>query len=194
MRRGTDKFKPELSTGPAGFRECDHPDCHLAAEHRAPKSRDRLDEYNWFCLEHVREYNKAWNFCAGMDSDEIETEIRQDTVWRRPTWPMGSGSNVRRWRFMREGRVADEFGAFQGESGAHTDSKGVWRPRANSPEDRAFRILGLDPSASLSEVKTRYKELVKVHHPDRNGGDKLAEERLKDINDAYATLRKCVTA
>ena len=95
---------------------------------------------------------------------------------------------------MREGRVADGFSAFQGETGAHTESEGMRRPRANSSEDRAFRILGLDPSASLSEVKTRYKELVKVHHPDRNGGDKLAEERLKDINDAYATLRKCVTA
>jgi curved DNA-binding protein CbpA len=46
----------------------------------------------------------------------------------------------------------------------------------------------------LSELKARYKELVKTHHPDRNGGDKLAEERLKDINDAYSTLRKCVTA
>ena len=102
MRRGTDKFKPEVSIGPAGFRECDHPHCNLAAEHRAPKSRDRLDQYHWFCLEHVREYNKAWNFCSGMDSDEIETEIRQDTVWRRPTWPMGSGPNERRWRFMRE--------------------------------------------------------------------------------------------
>ena len=194
MRRGTDKFKPEVSVGPAGFRECDHPECHLPAKHRAPKSRDRLDEDNWFCLEHVREYNTAWNFCAGMDSAEIEPEIRQDTVWRRPTWPMGSGPNERRWRFIREGGVADGFGAFQSDTGAHADPKGVWRPRANSPEGRAFRILGLDPSASLSEVKMKYKELVKVHHPDINGGDKLAEERLKDINDAYATLRKCVTA
>ena len=142
----------------------------------------------------MREYNKAWNFCAGMDNEEIEIEIRQDTVWRRPTWPIGSGPNERRWRFMREGSLADGFGAFQGDTGAYAESGGVRRARADSPEDRAFRILGLDPSASLSEVKTRYKELVKVHHPDRNGGDKLAEERLKDINDAYATLRKCVVA
>ncbi|MEC8202861.1 MAG: J domain-containing protein, partial [Pseudomonadota bacterium] len=67
------------------------------------------------------------------------------------------------------------------------------KPPADSPEARAFRILGLDPSASLSELKARYKELVKTHHPDRNGGDKVAEERLKDINDAYSTLRKTVT-
>ena len=38
-------------------------------------------------------------------------------------------------------------------------------------------------------MKTRYKELAKRHHPDANGGDRAAEERLKTINIAYATLR-----
>jgi len=166
----------------------------VPAEHRAPKSRDRLEDYFWFCLEHVREYNKSWNFCAGMGCDEIESEIRQDTVWRRPTWPIGSGPNESRWRFIRDGKVADGFGAFYGAAGGEEETGSARRPKTFSAEDKAFKILGLDPSASLSEVKARYKELVKVHHPDRNGGDKLAEERLKDINDAYATLRKCVNA
>lgn len=194
MRRGANKFKPTVEFGEVGVRECDHPGCAGAAEHRAPKSRDRLNEYFWFCLDHVREYNKSWNFCAGMDAHEIETEIRQDTVWRRPTWPMGSVEHERRWRFVRDGEFRDGFGAFRGEFEEGTEPPGGARPASDSPEARAFRILGLDPSASLSELKTRYKELVKTHHPDRNGGDKVAEERLKDINDAYATLRKCVTA
>ena len=77
MRRGTDKFKPTVSFGATGFRECDHPDCRALAEYRAPKSRDRLDEYYWFCLEHVREYNKSWNFCDGMNEEQIESEIRE---------------------------------------------------------------------------------------------------------------------
>ena len=42
---------------------------------------------------------------------------------------------------------------------------------------------------TLDEVKTRYKELAKRHHPDANGGDRAAEERLKTINLAYAALR-----
>ncbi len=194
MRRGTDKFKPTVSFGATGFRECDHLDCRALAEYRAPKSRDRLDEYYWFCLEHVREYNKSWNFCDGMNEEQIESEIREDTVWRRPTWPLGSGENEKRWRFVREGDYADGFGAFRGDSGPENEAYSSHKPPPDSPEARAFRILGLDPTASLSELKTRYKELVKTHHPDRNGGDKVAEERLKDINDAYSTLRKTVTA
>ena len=39
------------------------------------------------------------------------------------------------------------------------------------------------------EVKTRYKQLAKQHHPDANNGDRDAEERLKTINQAYAALR-----
>ena len=194
MRRGTDKYRPIVSFGATGLRECDHPDCHAVAEHRAPKSRDRLEDYFWFCLEHVREYNKSWNFCDGMDENQIESEIREDTVWRRPTWPMGSAENEKRWRFVREGDYADNFGSFSGDSDAKSEAYSSNRSRPDSPEARAFRILGLDPTASLSELKARYKELVKTHHPDRNGGDKVAEERLKDINDAYSTLRKTVTA
>jgi curved DNA-binding protein CbpA len=41
-----------------------------------------------------------------------------------------------------------------------------------------------------ARLKARYKELVKLHHPDANGGDKGAEERLKLINQAYATLKQ----
>jgi len=193
MRRGTDKFKPTVSFGARALRECDHPDCGDAADYRAPKSRERLDEYFWFCLDHVREYNKSWNFCAGMNANEIESEIREDTVWRRPTWPMGSAESDRKWRFMRDGDFRDEFGPFRGERYGGAEASESHRPPPDTPEGRAYRILGLDPRASLSELKTRYKELVKIHHPDRNGGDKVAEERLKDINDAYATLRKCVT-
>ena len=194
MRRGTDKYRPIVSFGATGLRECDHPDCHAVAEHRAPKSRDRLEDYFWFCLEHVREYNKSWNFCDGMDENQIESEIREDTVWRRPTWPMGSAENEKRWRFVREGDYSDKFGSFSGDFDAKSETYSSNRSRPDSPEVRAFRILGLDPTASLSELKARYKELVKTHHPDRNGGDKVAEERLKDINDAYSTLRKTVTA
>ncbi|MFO1155475.1 MAG: DnaJ domain-containing protein [Rhodospirillales bacterium] len=41
---------------------------------------------------------------------------------------------------------------------------------------------------TVADVKSRYKELVKRHHPDANGGDKAAEERFKQINAAYRTV------
>ncbi len=62
------------------------------------------------------------------------------------------------------------------------------KPRAL--EQQALDTLGLDGTASLNEIKARYKELVKRHHPDANGGDRSAEERLRKVIQAYDYLRK----
>ena len=70
-------------------RVCEAPGCKLAGEYRAPRARDRLNEYRWFCREHVRDYNKKWDYFRGLDADEIEKHIRADTTWRRPVWPLG---------------------------------------------------------------------------------------------------------
>ena len=55
-----------------GLRFCDSPGCDALGEHRAPRSRDSLNHYYWFCLEHVRAYNARWNFYAGLSQAEIE--------------------------------------------------------------------------------------------------------------------------
>src|ERR1700732_1160584 len=73
----------------APARPCDHPGCLAGGDLRAPKSRLQLQDYYWFCLDHVRAYNSAWNYYAGMSDGEIEAEIRHDTVWQRPSWKLG---------------------------------------------------------------------------------------------------------
>jgi curved DNA-binding protein CbpA len=55
----------------------------------------------------------------------------------------------------------------------------------------ALAELALAPNATTAEIKKRYKTLAKQLHPDANGGDKSAEERLKVINLAYSTLKNC---
>src|SRR5581483_11385072 len=71
------------------LRLCDHPGCECGGDFRAPRSRLELNHYFWFCLDHVRAYNAAWNYYAGMSEREIEAEIRRDTVWQRPSWKLG---------------------------------------------------------------------------------------------------------
>ena len=55
-------------------------------------------------------------------------------------------------------------------------------------EERALLVLDLRPPVTIAIVKTRYKELVKLHHPDATGGDKASEERFKQISEAYRTV------
>ena len=173
-------FDPIFETAAgAPVRSCDHPGCIAGGDYRAPKSRLDLHDYYWFCLDHVREYNAAWNYYAGMSEKEIEAEIRNDTVWQRPTWPLGSrhGTNGP--------HIRDDFGFFGAGAEASHD-----RPRRPpTAEEAALLIFEIEPPFTLVRLKARYKELVKLHHPDAHGGDKAAEERLKVINQAYSTLK-----
>jgi hypothetical protein len=173
----------ELGTPPPGasVRGCDHPGCAAAGEFRAPRSRAALKNFHWFCLDHVRAYNSAWNFYAGMSSAEVEREIRNDTVWQRPTWPMGTRAG------MGYGPRLKDFGMFGLDDEQPAPRREARRPP--NAQEQALAIFNLVPPLSLPGLKTRYKELVKLNHPDVHGGDKAAEERLKIINLAYATLK-----
>jgi DnaJ-class molecular chaperone len=54
---------------------------------------------------------------------------------------------------------------------------------------RAFEALGLDETVDAAAVKARYKQLVKQVHPDANGGDRSYEDRLREVINAYNTLK-----
>ena len=173
----------------ASGRICDHPDCIKLGEYRAPKSPSRLGDFYWFCLEHVRAYNLKWNYYRDMQEPEIEAEIRNDTVWRRPTWPMGSSVRAAGNR-SQQPKFDDSFGIFREhrpESGASPEYT-----KYDAESRRSFHVMEIKPPTTLTQLKSRYKELVKKLHPDVNGGDPAAEERLKDINQAYAKLKKVV--
>lgn len=168
----------------AGFRLCEAPGCAGAGEYRAPRSRASLDQYFWFCLSHVREYNAAWNYYAGMSDLEIEAEIRRDTTWQRPSWPLGARIGT------IHGRMRDHFGIF-GEGAHHEKRQEKQQRRPLTEQERALAVFDIEAPFTLVRLKARYKELVKLNHPDLHGGDKDAEERLKAINQAYSTLKTC---
>ena len=165
---------------------CDSPGCERQGGYRAPKSRDSLRDYWWLCLDHVRMYNATWDYYRGMTPGEIEAEIRSDTAWQRPTWPLGSlGGHV-----LEDERLLDPLGLLG-------DTKGRRKPDPNKPPvelREPLSHLQLSWPLTIQELKTRYKELAKRLHPDANGGDRAAEDQLKTINAAYATLRRKLAA
>lgn len=171
--------KPNLAEMPVReVRCCDWPGCPAEGDFRAPRDRDRLTEYFWFCLAHVRDYNAAWNYYQGMSEDEIEADIRADTVWRRPSWPFIKALHN---ASFRPSAMFDDLGAAAEPPRSPSDGVGA-------VEARALAILDLAPPVTVAVVKARYKALVKKHHPDANGGAKAAEERFKEISEAYRTV------
>ncbi len=175
--------------GAAVPRACDRPGCTAEGLHRAPRNRETLDSYYWFCLEHVREYNLAWDYFKDLDEDAIEQIRRRDAVWQRPSWPLNGGKATqnRAGPYGRPFRDPFDFFGAEGPEPARAASKGRFPPQ--SRQAKALRTLELAPDATLAEVKARYKSLVKALHPDVTGGDGRAEERLKIINLAYSDLK-----
>ncbi|HTZ37714.1 MAG TPA: J domain-containing protein [Stellaceae bacterium] len=173
-------------------RPCDHPGCEAGGDYRAPRSRLDLHHYYWFCLDHVRGYNAAWNYYAGMSEGEIEDEIRRDTVWQRPSWKLGQRHGP-----AYEARMRDPFGVYgrqDGKEGAGRRPGSDAAARAASAREQALAVFDMDPPFTATTLKARYKVLVKLHHPDAHGGDKQAEEKLKIINQAYSTLKASYSA
>lgn len=161
------------------FRRCAADGCLQEGTYPAPRSRSALRDYLWFCLKHVREYNKSWNYYEGLQGAALEAEIRRATTWERPSWKFATGK-------PSENSFEDPLGLFDFEN--RTVDLAA---RQIPPEERrAWRILQLSPITDIDIVKKQYKRLVKQNHPDKNGGDAAAEERLKDINLAYSLIRK----
>ena len=125
---------------------CEHPGCTEIGEHRAPRSRERLGDYYWFCLEHVREYNKSWNYYAGMSDVEVEADLRRSTTWDRPTSRFGAGDRAVRGQAFH--RVRDTFN-FLDEDGDDPRTGPTNRPSSFSPEGKAFATMGLEPPLTL---------------------------------------------
>lgn len=178
----------QFDEGEPDVRTCDHPDCEGIGEFRAPRSRSDLRDYLWFCLAHVREYNRAWNYFQGMSQEEIEAYRHSSNTWHRPTWAMGV-NGARDYSAATFEHLEDDLGLFRGASQFNrVDGARPAPPEASPPVRKALAVLDLTSMASTTDVKLSYKKMAKRFHPDLNGGCKSAEERLKVINAAYSFL------
>jgi len=168
-------------------RPCRWAGCEGHGEYRAPKSRHELNSYFWFCLEHIRLYNASWNYYDGMSDEEVDADRRDDTAWNRPTWQLGAQGSINQFSPQDPFGI---YGEFAGEPAVENNTNGAdsGRPRPHSQEERALVTMELSWPLTLKRLKTQYKKLVKVHHPDANNGNKAAEERFKTISEAYVVL------
>jgi hypothetical protein len=142
----------------------------------------------------VREYNKSYNYFSGLDDDAIAKFQKDSLTGNRPTWTMGVN---RKDEIPRAGEGSSA--ANQIKSSARMRAKmaragvNLSSPRQRklkALEKKAIESLNLPHSASEEQIKSRYKELVKLLHPDANGGDRSSEEKLRQIIQSYKYLKQ----
>jgi len=191
--------KPEVEAPACAWEGCTQPGLY-----KAPKGHDREGQYHNFCLEHVRHYNTAFNFFAGMKADDIEAHVNESAATAgRPNW--GSGAkpqpkarpNSTGPKMYRQARPDDQTRRFNDPLHifaryARAQSRNPVEAREKKLHEldrRALETLGVAGSFKSPDIKKAYKTLVKIHHPDANGGDKSSEERLRAIIAAYTHLK-----
>ena len=181
---------------PAAAPTCNWPDCSKPGAHLAPKGRGQERDYWHFCLDHVREYNQSYNFFSGMSDDAVERYQKDALTGHRPTWKMGANSGTKKQSGDPSFEdLHDPFSIFSEMNGrgrgrpGPDPGKAAESRRIMNAERKALQVMGLGADATLETVKARYKELVKQHHPDANGGDRSTEDRLIEIIKAYNYLK-----
>lgn len=178
---------------------CQWKGCASPGTHRAPRGRGQEGYYR-FCIDHVRQFNASYNYFDGMSNAEVEAYQKSAATGHRPTWRLGgNAANAGRTgpepghryaRFVRQ-PGGDAHSLFDDEAeAAQAPRKPETRRPLKTLERKALDTLHLPPTAGKEDIKARFKELVKRHHPDANGGDRGSEDRLREIIQAYNYLKQ----
>ena len=180
--------------------ECMWEGCDQPGSHKAPRGRDHEGQYLNFCVDHVRLYNKSYNYFSGLGDDDIQKYLKDSLTGHRPTWTMGSNSSSGpkaastmpsskpsgRPRRFNGGKPRDAFNLFgEGEAAPKAPAR---KPR--TLESKALETLGVPHDAKAEAIRIQYKALVKQYHPDVNGGDRGSEDRLREVIQAYKLLKQ----
>jgi curved DNA-binding protein CbpA len=180
--------EPVQPQGPA----CQWKGCQAVGAHRAPMGRGREGQYYLFCIDHVRQFNASYNYFEGWSTADVEAFQKDALIGHRPTWKTSmhpSSSGTRRRFASREGLgegFEDPHAIFpEGER-----RKDMPARRLKPIERKSLEALDLSEGVDGARIKARFKELVKLHHPDANGGDKRSENKLREIIQAYNYLKQ----
>ena len=162
---------------------CEWDNCNESGEFKAPLEKDNSRKYRWLCEEHIKLFNKNWNYFEGMRENEIQDFLKSDLTWHRPTQKFGSSDNF--FNILWNNALNDKFVFFKQEK----ITNGLGDRKLNEKDKDAFIIMGLELNASWPIIQKKFKTLVKKFHPDRNAGNKKFEDQLKKITLAYSHLK-----
>ena len=161
---------------------CEWEKCNETGEFKAPTEKDNSRKFKWLCKEHIKLFNKNWNYFEGMSQVQIENFLKSDLTWHRPTQKFGSTDNF--FNILWNNALSDKYKIFKGKSSHYVNTL-----KLSDKDKDAFKLMDLEFSSDWSTVQKKFKTLVKKFHPDRNSGNKEFEDKLKKITMAYSHLR-----
>ena len=153
---------------------CDWKNCKEVGIYKAPVEKDNSKKYRLLCLEHIKVFNKSWNYFEN---------IKSDLTWHKSTKKFGSSENF--FNILWNNALEDKLNIFN--SSNYKDFK---KTKISQTDRDALQVMDLNDDVKWEKIHAKFKELVKKFHPDKNQGNKKFEEKLKKITLAYSQLKK----
>ena len=164
---------------------CDWKNCKEIGSYKAPIEKDNSKKFRLLCLEHIKLFNKNWNYFENMNDQEIEFFIKSDLTWHKSTKNFGSSENF--FNILWNNALEDKLNIFK------TSGFKEFKQTKFTETDRdALDLMDLKYDAKWEEIQKKFKSLVKKYHPDKNLGNKKYEDKLKKITLAYSQLKKTI--
>ena len=164
---------------------CDWNNCLEIAEYKAPVEKDNSKKFRLLCLEHIKIFNKNWNYFENMNDQQIEFFIKSDLTWHKSTKNFGSSENF--FNILWNNALEDKLNIFK--SSGFKDFK---KKKLSNTDRDALDILELNYEVKWEEIQKKFKTLVKKYHPDKNQGSRKFEDKLKKITLAYSQLKMTI--
>ena len=161
---------------------CEWEKCKEIGEFKAPIEKDNSRKFKWLCKEHIKLFNKSWNYFEGMSQIQIENFLKSDLTWHRPTQKFGSTDNF--FNILWNNALSEKYKIFKGKSSYYVNTL-----KLSEKDKDAFKLMDLEFNTDWPSVQKKFKTLVKKFHPDRNSGNKEFEDILKKITMAYSHLK-----
>ena len=164
---------------------CDWENCDQIGGYRAPLEKDNSKKYRLLCLEHIKIFNKKWNYFSNMTDQEVEYFVKSDLTWHKATKSFSSSDNF--FNILWNNALEDKLNIFKSEN--FNEYK---RTQLSNTDRDAFDAMELKYDAVWEEIQKQFKTLVKTYHPDKNQGSRKFEDKLKKITLAYSQLKTTI--
>lgn len=177
---------PTEPTGP----KCQWDGCEKIGLHRAPVGGAAEGLYLSFCLEHVKDYNKGYNYSIALSSPEVARYQKEAAAGSRLTSGTAfSGAKEAPLPSTAPSGSAKSVNARKSAAQRLFEKRAFQARKLKVLEAKAFEVLGLSPDATPEEIRSRYKERLKMHHPDANQGNRNSEDQLRASIEAHKILK-----
>ena len=166
---------------------CDYGGCK---EHGEFLAKTKSSSKFFYCLNHIKDFNKNYNFFEGMSEEEVIDYQISAIIGHRPTWKSGTNPQASYFsKFSKNDGSAfdDPFDLFEKEKTSKYERQS--KIKKGKISEKAYKLLDLNSVSNKSDIRKKFKEVVKSLHPDTNGGDNSQEDLLKEVISAYKALK-----